>query len=77
MKTKELYVILDSDKDIVETFPENTSLDYLFQYKHSICPYGTLHKAILTVGEEQHERIQTNKEPARAAKTIRSYQGEF
>ena len=76
MKTKELYVILDSDKDIVETFPENTSLDYLFQYKHSICPYGTLHKATLTVGEEQHERIQTNKEPARAAKTIR-FKGEF
>ena len=76
MKNKELYVILDSDKDIVETFPEESNFDYMFQIKQAVCPYGTLHKAVLYIGPEQHERIQTNKEPVRAAVSIK-YKGEF
>ena len=46
MAANQLYVLLDSDGDIVETFPENSNFDYMFQRKHSICPYGTLHKAV-------------------------------
>ena len=72
MKHKELYVLLDSDHDIVETFPENSSFDYMFQRKQSTCPYGTLHKAVLYVGPEQHERNQTNTEPVRAATSVKT-----
>jgi hypothetical protein len=71
MKHKELYILLDSDQDIVETFPENSSFDYMFQRKQAVCPYGTLHKATLVLGPEQHERIQTNSEPTRAAKSLK------
>ena len=71
MNHKQLYILLDSDQDIVETFPEISSFDYMFQRKQSVCPYGTLHKAVLYVGPEQHERCQTNKEPTRAAKSIK------
>lgn len=71
MNHKQLYILLDSDQDIVETFPENSSFDYMFQRKQAVCPYGTLHKAVLYVGPEQHERIQTNKEPTRAAKSLK------
>jgi hypothetical protein len=60
MNHKELYVLLDSDGDIVETFPENSNFDYMFQRKQAECPYGTLHKATIILGPEQHERIQTN-----------------
>lgn len=65
MKTKTLYILLDSDGDIVTTFPENSNFDYMFQYKRSTCPYGTLHKATLEIGPEEKERIQINQEPAR------------
>ena len=71
MNHKQLYILLDSDQDIVETFPENSSFDYMFQRKQAVCPYGTLHKAVLYVGPEQHERIQTNSEPTRAAKSVK------
>lgn len=71
MKNKELYVLIDSDGDIVETYPENSNFDYMFQHKQAVCPYGTLHKAILYVGPAQHERIQTNKEPVRSTKSIK------
>jgi hypothetical protein len=71
MAANQLYVLLDSDGDIVETFPENSSFDYMFQRKQAVCPYGTLHIATLVLGPEQHERIQTNKEPTRAAKSIK------
>lgn len=72
MKHKELYVLLDSDQDIVETFPENSNFDYMFQLKQAQCPYGTLHKALLYIGPEEHERCQTNSEPVRAAKSIKT-----
>ena len=71
MAANQLYVLLDSDGDIVETFPENSSIDYLFEYKRAICPYGTLHKATLYVGPQEHERIQTNTENLRAAKSVK------
>lgn len=71
MKHKQLYVLLDSDQDIVETFPENSNFDYMFQRKQAECPYGTLHKATLVLDPEQHERIQTNSEPTRAAKSLK------
>ena len=76
MKTKELYILLDSDQDLVETFPDNSNFDYMFQRKQAVCPYGTLHKAVLYIGPEQHERIQTNKEESRAATSL-TYKGEF
>ena len=71
MNHKQLYILLDSDQDIVETFPENSSFDYMFQRKQAVCPYGTLHKATIILGPEQHERIQTNNEPTRAAKSVK------
>jgi hypothetical protein len=74
MKHKELYVLLDSDHDIVETFPENSSFDYMFQRKQAVCPYGTLHKATLVLEQEEHERIQTNVEKYRYQKPV--YKGE-
>jgi len=43
----------------------------MFQRKQAECPYGTLHKATLVLGPEQHERIQTNSEPTRAAKSLK------
>lgn len=61
-KTKTLYVLLDSGQDVVETFPENSNYDYMFQLKQSVCPYGTLHKATLTILSEEKERIQQNSE---------------
>lgn len=72
MKNKELYVLLDSDGDIVETFPDNSNFDYMFQHKQATCPYGTLHKATLVVGPQQHERIQTNVETQQPAKSIKT-----
>jgi hypothetical protein len=71
MAANQLYVLLDSDGDIVETFPENSNFDYMFQRKHAVCPYGTLHKAVLYVGPQEHERIQTNTEKVRAATSIK------
>ena len=62
MNHKQLYILLDSDQDIVETFPENSSFDYMFQRKQAVCPYGTLHKATIILGPEQHER--NHVEPA-------------
>lgn len=43
----------------------------MFQRKQAVCPYGTLHKATIVLGPEQHERIQTNSEPARATSTVK------
>jgi len=77
MAANQLYVLLDSDGDIVETFPENSNFDYMFQRKHSICPYGTLHKAVLYIGPQEHERIQTNKETTRKANSVKLQQTAF
>lgn len=63
--TKTMYVLLDSDGDIVTTFPENSNFDFMFEYKRATCPYGTLHKAIMNIGPEEKERIQTNTEQPR------------
>ena len=71
MKHKQLYVLLGEDQDIVEIFPENSNFDYMFQRKQAEAPYGTLHKATIILGPEQHERIQTNSEPTRAAKSLK------
>jgi len=72
-RQKTMYLLLDSDGDIVETFPENSSFDYMFQRKQSVCPYGTLHKTSLHIGPEEKERIQVNTELARPARIIKSY----
>ena len=70
MNTKTIYILLDSDQDIVQTFPENSNFDYMFEYKRATCPYGTLHKVTMNIGPEEKERIQINQEPSRAAKRI-------
>jgi len=57
---KTLYVLLDSDQDIVHTFPENSSFDYMFELKQSVCPYGSLHKATLMLGPQEKERCHEN-----------------
>lgn len=67
-KHKELYVILDSDGDIVENFPENSNFDYMFQRKQAVCPYGKLYKATLVLEREEHENIQINHEKSRSKK---------
>lgn len=72
MKNKELYVLLDSDGDIVETYPENSNFDYMFQHKQATCPYGTIHKATLVIGPQQHENIHLNLKQARPAKSIKT-----
>lgn len=72
MKHKKLYVILDSDGDIVETFPENSNFDYMFQRKQAVCPYGTLHRATLVIGQEEHERLQTTPSKLRVAISIKA-----
>ena len=59
MNHKELYVLLDSDGDIVETFPENSSFAHMFDVKQSICPSGAIHRATLVIGQQEHERLQT------------------
>lgn len=67
-KHKELYVLLDSDGDIVENFPENSNFDYMFQRKQAACPYGKLYKATLVLEREEHENIQINHEQSRSKK---------
>jgi hypothetical protein len=73
--TKTLYVLLDSDQDIVETFPENSSFDYMFERKQAVCPYGTLHKATLAVGPEEKERCHKDAELFRARKLFQQSKG--
>ena len=71
-RQKTVYMLLDSDGDIVETFPENSNFDYMFQRKQSVCPYGTLHKTSIHIGPEEKERIQINTELVRPARVIKN-----
>jgi hypothetical protein len=71
MNHKELYVLLDSDGDIVETFPENSSYDHMFDVKQSTCPSGAIHRATLVIGQQEHERLQTAPSKLRAATSIK------
>ena len=68
MLKKELYVLLDSDQDIVETFPENSGFDHMFNVKQSTCPSGAIHRATLIVGQEEHERPHTT--PPKLSATV-------
>jgi hypothetical protein len=72
MNKKELYIILDDEGDIVETFPLNSNFDYMFQIKQANCPNGSIHKATLIIGEKESERIQINSEKAKATKSIKN-----
>ena len=71
MNHKELYVLLDSDGDIVETFPKNSSYDHMFDVKQSTCPSGAIHRATLVIGQEEYERLQTAPSKLRAATSIK------
>lgn len=71
MNHKELYVLLDSDGDIVETFPENSIYDHMFDVKRSICPSGAIHRATLVIGREEYERLQTAPSKLIAAAPVR------
>jgi hypothetical protein len=71
MNHKKLYVLLDSDGDIVETFPENSSCDHMFDVKQSTCPSGAIHRATLVIGQEEHERLQTAPSKLIAATSIK------
>ena len=71
MAANQLYVLLDSDGDIVETCPENSSCEHMFNVKASMCPSGAIHKATLVIGQKQSERPQINPEKGRAAKSIK------
>ena len=71
MNNKELYVLLDSDGDIVETFPENSSFAHMFDVKQSTCPSGAIHRATLVIGQEEHERLQTLPSKLVAAAPVR------
>lgn len=72
MSHKTLYVLLDSDGDIVETFPENSSYDHMFDVRQSICPSGAIHRATLVIGQEEHERLQTAPSKIIAATSIKA-----
>jgi hypothetical protein len=69
--TNQLYVLLDSEGDIVETFPENSSFDHMFVVKASVCPSGAIHRATLVIGEKQSERPQINPERLRGAVSVK------
>ena len=71
MNHKELYVLLDSDGDIVETFPENSSYDHMFDVKQSTCPSGAIHRATLVIGQQEHERLQMTPSKLVAAAPVR------
>jgi hypothetical protein len=71
MNHKELYVLLDSDGDIVETFPVNSSFDHMFDVKQSICPSGAIHRATLVIGQQEHERLQVAPSKLIAAISIK------
>lgn len=71
MNNKELYVLLDSDGDIVETFPENSSFDHMFDVKQSTCPSGAIHRATLVIGQQEHERLQMAPSKLRVATSIK------
>ena len=71
MSHKELYVLLDSDGDIVETFPENSSYDHMLDVKQSTCPSGAIHRATLVIGQQEHERLQTAPSKLVAAAPVR------
>lgn len=72
MNHKELYVLLDSDGDIVETFPENSSCDQMFDVKQSTCPSGAIHRATLLIGQQEHERLQMAPSKLRVATSIKA-----
>ena len=71
MLHKEIYVLLGSDGDIVETFPENSSFDHMFDVKQSTCPSGAIHRATLVIGQEEHERLQTAPSKLIAATSVK------
>ena len=71
MNHKELYVLLDSDGDIVETFPENSSFAHMFDVKQSTCPSGAIHRATLVIGQQEHESLQTAPSKLIAAVPVR------
>ena len=69
--TKHLFVLLDSDGDLVETFPENSSFDHMFDVRASVCPSGAIHRATLVIGQEEKERPQINPERLRGAVSVK------
>ena len=71
MNNKELYVLLDSDGDIIETFSENSNYDHMFDVKRSICPSGAIHRATLVIGQQEHESLQTAPSKLLAATSIK------
>ena len=71
MNNKELYVLLDSDGDIIETFSENSNYDHMFDVKRSICPSGAIHRATLVIGREEYERLQMAPSKLLAATSIK------
>jgi ferredoxin len=71
MLKKTLYVLLDQDQDLVETFPENSGFDLMFNVKQSTCPSGAIHRATLIVGQEEHEKLQTAPSKLRSATSIK------
>ena len=72
MNKKELYVLLDEEGDVCETFSSNSNFDYMFQLKQAKYPNSSLHKATLLIGEKQSERIQTNSEKAKVVNSIKT-----
>lgn len=52
MKTVKCIVMLDEDGDMVEFFPEEMVIDYLFELLRIQCPKGKLHYAELLIKEE-------------------------
>lgn len=68
MKIKSIYVLLDEEGDIVETFSENRVVDELFQVQRVMCPSGSLHRAILHISNESIEQMTTGLSPDRLLK---------
>ena len=50
-QTKHIYVLLDKDGDIVETFPENSVIDWMFEVRRIDCPHGNIYKATIQIEE--------------------------
>jgi hypothetical protein len=72
--TKEIFVFLDSDGDIVEYYPSNSVIDDAYQYKrYREKMHGPLklHRAVISVGEEVLDRIHETSGKSRPAPSVK------
>jgi hypothetical protein len=75
---KQIYVFVDAVGDIVEYYPSNSNMDYVYQYKqYREKLHGPLkvHRAIVDIKEEIPERIHETSGKLRPAQSVKVLAG--